>query len=118
MAFKQKQSNERIETSCPACNQKITSQLSSNFAGMKSFDCPDCQKTVFLNLSKNMLITYVALFIYFIYDLIQTYGSSSGQIWVMVDVVVIGLLVYTLLKHFNALKVGQYKIIEDRGKEE
>jgi len=116
--FKQKQSNESIETNCPACNQKIKTQLSSNFTGLKSFDCPGCQQKVFLSLSRNLLIAYAILFIYFIYDLIRTYGSASEQIWVMMDVVIIGVLAFALLKHFTGLKRDKYKTIEEDGTEE
>jgi len=116
--FKQKQSNESIETNCPGCNQKTITRLNSNFTGMKFFNCPGCQQKVFLSLSRNLFIAYLVFLMYFIYDLIRTYGSAREQMWVMVDVVVIGVLVYSLLKHFIGLKADKYKIIKDVGKEE
>ncbi len=113
MFLKQKTAVGKVEAKCPGCNKTITAPLKSNFTGMKSFECPGCQLTVFLRLSRNTLIAYIAIFFYIIYDLFGIYESASERIWVMMDIGILCILLFSFQKHFTGLSEDNYKAIRD-----
>ena len=119
MFFKQKPAEGKVEAKCPGCHKTVTAPLKSSFIGMKTFECPGCQQNVFLRLSKNIIIAYVVIFIYIIYDLTTIYNSVSERIWVTMDIIILGILAFSFLKHFTGLGEENYqRIVEEEEEDE
>ena len=118
--FRQKPADGKVKAKCPGCHKTVTAPLKSSFIGMKTFECPGCQLNVFLRLSKNIIIAYVVIFIYIIYDLATIYNSVSERIWVTMDIIILGILAFSFLKHFTGLDEENYQRIgiEDETEEE
>jgi hypothetical protein len=109
MLFKPKTSDETIEAICPGCNQKVTAEAKVNFVGMKMIDCPSCNHKFYLPLTRKILILYILICCYIVFDLYRIYGSVD-RFWVTMDILILVAFFYAFLKHYTAIQPDQFTI--------